>query len=197
MICKKCGSIVADGQLFCTVCGEKTEYNQSAQSADAPRNENGNYGAPNYSQNNAAYGNYGNYQNGPAANYGGGYYASGAPEYPRGSSNEKAPAVKDYLKWTLLYPLTMLIPGIGFIIYIVICFKFAFDNTFVGRANFFKATLITQAVALAVSAVVFIFIFAVFGSVVFAGFEMMDEISPEVFYEFSEEFNFLKMFLIH
>ncbi len=191
MTCKKCGNLVADGQLFCTVCGERAEVTKAA---DSPRTEGGyaNSGNMNYSSQN---GGYQGYQGNPDMNYSNnGYYAAGAPQYMQYNINDKAPTVKDYLKWTLLYPLTMLVPGIGFIIYIVICFKFAFDNTYVGRANFFKASLIAQAVALAVSAVVFIFIFIIFGSVAFTGIEMMEELYPEIFNEFEFGYNTLKMF---
>ena len=166
MTCKRCSANIADGQYFCPVCGERT--------VDAPKG----VGNMNYTVGNQN-GNFG-------AQYGGGYgnnpplYSQGVPSDPYSYMKDKVPTIKEYLKWTLLYPLCLLIPGIGFIVYLVICLKFAFDLTYVARANFFKATLIAQAVALVIVAAVAIVMFTVFGAVAFTGVDMLEEIYPGI-----------------
>ncbi len=181
MFCRKCGNPVYDGQLNCTVCGEAVTQTGN----QASYNNGGFYSDNMYSQPNNGF------RAVPSSNNG--FYAAGNQMYPGANMNDRIPEVKDYLKWTLLYPLAMLIPGVGFIVYLVISLKFAFDKTYIARANFFKATLIAQLIALGAALLVFIFVFAVFGSAVFAGFDMLDEVYPEIFNELKFGCNMLKM----
>ena len=213
MNCKKCNAPIAEGSLFCSECGERvvyqervnnqTEYN-SAENANSYNTNNVNYQNNTNYQNNSAYGkgadyqNNNNYQNnagyGNNENYsqyysaGGAYNNNGYQQYqgaPYGNpvENDKAPTIKDYLKWMLLYPLLNFIPGVGFIIYFALCIKHAFDTSNKGRSNYFKAILITMAATLAVTIVMMILIFGVLGFAVDTGMEIFKEVYPEIFDE--------------
>ncbi len=178
MICKRCSSDIADGQYFCPVCGEKM-----VNTANGVGNMN--YSA--YNQNGAVDARYGaGYGNNPPL------YSQGVPADLFASMQNKVPTVKEYLKWILLYPLSVLIPGIGIIVYLVICLKYAFDLTYVARSNFFKATLIAHAVAFVLVLIAVILIFGIFGAAVFTGVDMLEEIYPEITNEF--EYGNLRMF---
>ena len=177
MICKNCGADVPENDRFCSNCGAEMK-------TEAPLNENPvNEAAQNfnngYAANNTAYGAY--YGNQP----GNGFYAGNPAQSPQGywapPVNNNAPGVKEYLKWMFLYPLWNLIPGIGFIIYIAFCIKFAIDNTYTARANFFKATLIAQIIGIAIAVVMFIVMFAVAGVATAVGFSFLEEMDPSFF----------------
>ncbi|MBR3766962.1 MAG: zinc ribbon domain-containing protein [Clostridia bacterium] len=135
------------------------------------------------------------------AGYQDGYYSSqnaqqgGYSQYPYPPVNNRPASVKDYLKWMLLYPLWGLIPGIGFIIYIVLCFKYAFDNTFPARANYFKAVLIASAIGIMVAVIFACIMFMVLGTAAFVGASVFEEVSPEFYYEFQHGFDVLRIML--
>lgn len=181
---------------------------------DTVRENSGAYRSPTYGYNNGASpygqntvrGNVGPYQtqsngynqgfygnpagNGPGMNqqgYGG--YAPGGynPNFYNNGA-DRQPTVKEYLTWMLVYPLLSMIPGVGYIIYLVFCFKHAFDDTYRARANFFKATLITMAVSVGVAILFFIFMFFMLG--------VLEETAYSgVFNEFNDSHNFLRMML--
>ncbi len=181
MICKYCGFDIPENDRFCSNCGAEVK-------AEAPVNEvpvndaQQNLGGA-FSQGNTAYGNpqgaY--YANQP----GNGFYAGNPAQSPQGywapPVNDKAPALKDYLKWMLLYPLLNFIPGIGFIIYIAFCIKFAIDDTFKARANFFKAVLVAQIIGIVIAVLIFVVMFAIMGAAAAAGFSFLEEIDPSFF----------------
>ena len=81
----------------------------------------------------------------------------------------------------LLYPLWNLIPGIGFVIYIIVCIKYALDTSFTARANFFKATLITMLISIAMAVVMFIVFFGIAGAATAVGFSFLEELDPSLF----------------
>ena len=177
MICKNCGTDVPENDRFCSNCGAEmkteTPLNENPVNEAAQNFNNG------YAADNTAYGAYyGNQQNG-------GYYAGS----PAGNSqgywappvNDKAPALKDYLKWMLLYPLLNFIPGIGFIIYIAFCIKFAIDDTFKARANYFKAVLVAQIIGIVIAVLIFVVMFAIMGAAAAAGFSFLEEMDPSFF----------------
>ncbi len=101
---------------------------------------------------------YGGQQNPYGASYG---PYSNTNDYRQSFSvvDNSSPSVKDYLIWMLVYPLLNLIPFIGTVIYLVFCFKFAFDKSYTARSNFFKATLICLAISMAISVILFVFSF--------------------------------------
>ena len=177
MICKNCGADVPENDRFCSNCGAEMK-------TETPLNENPvNEAAQNfnnsYAADNTAYGAYyGNQQNG-------GYYAGNPAQAPQGywapPVNDKAPALKDYLKWMLLYPLLNFIPGIGFIIYIAFCIKFAIDDTFKARANYFKAVLVAQIIGIVIAVLIFVVMFAIMGAAAAAGFSFLEEMDPSFF----------------
>ncbi len=199
MNCVRCNAPLEEGAQFCSECGERvavqvnrsapSDFSSSAQ-PDFAANENGNayYGANNGNyQSNVNNGSYSQYSDAGSAYGNNAYqqypnYSSSPYGYP--TENNKAPEVKDYLKWMLLYPLLNFIPGIGFIIYVVICIKHAFDNQNKGRSNFFKAILVSMIASIVVMAVVMIVIFGVLGVAVGTGLEYFEEMYPEVFSEF-------------
>lgn len=192
MICRKCGEFIEDGASFCTNCGEKIQ----------PSNNGTENFAENVNENNSANNNGCAYENPQGGYYsdakGGAYPGSAqnpddAPGYWYPPVNDKAASVKDYLKWMLLYPLWALIPGVGFIIYLLVCFKNAFDGSFKARANFFKAVLITQAISLGIAILFFIIMFTVFGSLVATGMSSFEEMYPELFEEFEAGYNTLRI----
>ncbi len=177
MICKYCGFNVPENDRFCSNCGAEVK-------AEAPVNENPvNEAAQDfnngYAANNSAYGAYySNQQNG-------GYYGGGSADNTQGywapPVNNSAPGVKEYLKWMFLYPLWNLIPGIGFIIYIAFCIKYAIDNTYTARANYFKATLIAQIIGIVIAVLMFIIMFAAVGTATAVGFSFLEGMDPSVF----------------
>ncbi len=183
MICKNCGSDVSEYDRFCNNCGAEIKtappVREAAEnSSQGYGGNNHTYGADNnngyYSQNQGAY--YGNNQTG------GGFYGgqpAGNPQYGYWTPpvNNNAPGIKEYLKWMLLYPLWNLIPGIGFIIYIVICIKYALDTTYSARANFFKAMLISQLIGIGIAVVIFVVMFVLMG----VGFLTLEELEPSFF----------------
>lgn len=180
MICKNCGFQVPENDRFCSNCGAEvrteTPVNESAE------NVNGDF-----AKNNTAYGYYSSNQDGYYGNQqnNGGYYAGNPAGNPQGywapPVNDKAPGVKEYLKWMLLYPLWNLIPGVGFIIYIAFCIKYAIDSTYTARANFFKATLIAQLIGVVFAVLMFIVMFAAVGTATAFGFSFLEEMDPSFF----------------
>ena len=177
MICKYCGADVPENDSFCSNCGAEmkteTPLNENPVNEAAQNFNNG------YAADNTAYGAYyGNQQNG-------GYYAGNLAQAPQGywapPVNDKAPALKDYLKWMLLYPLLNFIPGIGFIIYIAFCIKFAIDDTFKARANYFKAVLVAQIIGIVIAVLIFVVMFAIMGAAAAAGFSFLEEMDPSFF----------------
>ncbi len=177
MICKFCGFDIPENDRFCSNCGAEVK-------AEAPVNENPvNEAAQDfnngYAANNTAYGAYySNQQNG-------GYYGGGSADNTQGywapPVNDKAPSLKDYLKWMLLYPLLNFIPGIGFIVYIAFCIKYAIDDTFKARANYFKAVLVAQIIGIVIAVLIFVVMFAVMGAAAATGFSFLEEIDPSFF----------------
>ncbi len=200
MNCKFCGEFINDGAAFCTNCGAKTDAVNEASVNNPVNEQESTENAQNF--NKAYYNNYGN----PAGSYSQqgmysenqGYsqnntYNQGSQPYWQPPINDKAASVKDYLKWMLLYPLWALIPGIGFFIYLVLCFKYAFDTGFKARANFFKATLITMAISVGIAAVIFILMFTVFGAFVATEFSTFEDMYPELYDEFMHGYNTLRI----
>lgn len=185
MICRKCGETIEDNALFCTNCGEKTVHKEAPAQENVSYQENTGYYENNNGGANSSHGQNGGFYSAPGAPYGQNMpYSNGAPWYP--PVNDKAASVKDYLKWMLLYPLWALIPGVGFIIYLVVCFKYAFDETFKARSNFFKATLITMAISVCIAIVMCIIMFSVVGGLVATGVDTFSEMYPELYEEFAE-----------
>ncbi len=159
MICRNCGTLIPDGNLYCSECGERVFPYEKTEPDPASETEP------------------------PTEPYEkGGYPPPYSFEPP---VKDKAPTVKDYLKWMLLYPLLTFIPGIGLIIYIVICVNHALDKTNVARANFFKATLISFVISIAVVAVVVIIFFALFAGLVASGASLYDDVYSDIFNEFA------------
>ena len=177
MICKYCGFEVPENDRFCSNCG--AEVRAAAPVSESPVNEPAQDFGGTYAGNNQPYGTY--YSNQP----GNGYYAGNPAQAPQGywaaPVNDKAPALKDYLKWMLLYPLLNFIPGIGFIIYIAFCIKFAIDDTYKARANFFKATLIAQIIGIVIAVLIFVVMFAIMGAATAVGFSFLEEMDPSFF----------------
>lgn len=202
MICRFCGVEIPENDRFCSNCGAEVAVQHLVSETPAEKNEQTGNGASN--QTNTPYGNNGEQQNGYF--YGGqnpgGFYAgtpAGAPQgYWVPPVNDKAPTLKDYLKWMLLYPLLNFIPGIGFIVYIVFCIKYALDNTFTARANYFKAVLVAQIIGIVIAAFIFIFMFGFLGFFVDSVFTGLEELDPSFFMDegfFMEEFNqFIRIF---
>lgn len=161
MNCRKCGTALSDGTVFCPNCGEnQTQGASGSYSAGYSYGNNADY-----ANQNAGYGN----QNGGYGNQNGDYGNTNPYQYANTYNpvNNSAPTVKDYLKWMLLYPLVSIIPVVGFIVYIVMCFNFAFDKTNVARSNFYKALLICAAISIGVGVIIFLLMFAL-------GFAMLD-----------------------
>lgn len=205
MICRKCGETIEDNALFCTNCGEKTVkadspeqnnagYQENVSKGEAPAQDNYGYQNNFNAGANSAPSQDAGFYSAPGAPYGQNTpYSNGAPWYP--PINDKAASVKDYLKWMLLYPLWALIPGVGFIIYLVVCFKYAFDETFKARSNFFKATLITMAISVCFAVVMCIIMFGVVGGLVSSGMDTFSEMYPELYEEFAEGYyNAMRIF---
>lgn len=198
MNCKFCGEYVENGAAFCTNCGAKIEaVNEGSVNNFGNTQENSQYfngvnyngygnSAENFENRGMYSENQGYYQNNP--------YDQGNQGYWQPPVNDKAASVKDYLKWMLLYPLWALIPGIGFFIYLVLCFKYAFDTGFKARANFFKATLITMAISVGIAAVIFILMFTVFGAFVATEFSTFEDMYPELYEEFMHGYNTMRIF---
>ncbi len=190
MVCKKCGNEIAEGSRFCTVCGEQVNDGFQAGTENFNANANNNYGQYN---NNAS----------DNQNAGGYYYQqqSGAPYYgeqPYSCApqvNDKAPSLKDYLKWILLYPLWNFIPGVGFIIYILVCFKHAFDTTNKAKSNFFKAMLVSQAITIGITVIMMIIFFSIVGEFATSVPEVFEEIDPNFFFEYSENIPYSDSFI--
>lgn len=197
MICKYCGFNVPENDRFCSNCGADL-YAAEAPAAAALVNEPVQNAGGEYAQNNTAYGYYADNQAGYYANnqQNGGYYAGAPAGNPQGywapPVNDKAPPLKDYLKWILLYPLLNFIPGIGFIVYIALCIKNAADNTYTARSNFFKAMLISQAIGFGI-AIVFFVVMMVITTV--AGVALFDEMDPSVFMDefYYDAYDFLSL----
>ncbi len=173
MFCKYCGADIRENDSFCGNCGADVKaqaYSETQQKTEA-------YG--HNSQDSGAY--YGNQQNN------GGFYgdnsAANNPSqgYWAPPVNNKAPDIKEYLKWMLLYPLWNLIPGIGFIIYIVFCIKYALDTTYPARANYFKATLVAQVLGVVFAVLMFIVMFVFMGVTATAGYSFLEEMDPSFF----------------
>lgn len=180
MICKNCGFQVPENDRFCSNCGAEvrteTPVNESAE------NVNGDF-----AKNNTAYGYYSSNQDGYYGNQqnNGGYYAGNPAGNPQGywapPVNDKAPGVKDYLKWMLLYPLWNLIPGVGFIVYLVLCFKFALDTANKAKSNYFKAMLIAQVISIAVGVLMVVVMFAFLSIVEGSFLGALEELDPDFF----------------
>ncbi len=192
MNCKFCGEIIDEGAAFCTNCGAKIEAQYSEGVNEQVNSENA------QSFNNSYYNGYENPQENYSQQYNNGYsqynpeFQGNAPWYP--PVNDKAASVKDYLKWMLLYPLWTLVPCVGFLIYIVVCFKYAFDDSFKARSNFFKAMLITMAVSIGIAVAVFIFMFTVLGTFMVSEFSGFEELYPEIYHEFMDGYNTMRIF---
>ena len=185
MICKYCGFDIPENDRFCSNCGAEVKAETPVN--EAPVNEETQNFNNGYNGNNTAYGNYqepqGAYYSSQPGN--GGFYAGNPAQSSQGywapPVNDKAPALKDYLKWMLLYPLLNFIPGIGFIIYIAFCIKFAIDDTYKARANFFKATLIAQIIGIVIAVLIFVVMFAIMGAATAVGFSFLEEMDPSFF----------------
>lgn len=185
MTCKNCGFDIPENDRFCSNCGAevKAEIPVSENPVnEAPQNFNGTNDG-----NNTAYG---NYQEPQGVYYGnqpgnGGFYAGNPAQPSQGywtpPVNDKAPSLKDYLKWMLLYPLLNFIPGIGFIVYIAFCIKYALDDTFKARANYFKAVLVAQIIGIIIAVLIFVVMFAVMGAAAATGFSFIEEMDPSFF----------------
>ena len=153
MICKNCGFDIPENDRFCSNCGAEVTVQPPVN--EAPVNDaqtNAPQGDMYGSGQNAYYGN---------QNNGSGFYAGNPQGYWAPPVNDKAPEIKDYLKWMLVYPLLNLIPGVGFILYIAFCIKYAIDNTYKARANYFKAVLVAQLIGLAIAVLICIFMFGI------------------------------------
>ncbi len=183
MICRNCGTENADGVKFCTSCGapfivQSAPVNENAQSGSY--GEAG--GAYSYQQpfnsQEQYYGNPGYAQQPPY----GGYYAPPV--------NDKIATVKDYLKWMLLYPLVNFIPGIGSVIFIVLCIKYAFDDSFKARANYFKAMLIVNAITVGAVILICFALIPVFVFLTDSAVDAFQDFDPSVFYDGNFEYYF-------
>ena len=196
MICNNCGVPVSENDRFCQNCGAEV-IRADAPAAEPAENNNGTYNEN--MQTDTAGGYYSSDQGGFYSNSqnNGGYYAGNQQSYWTPPVNDKAPTVKDYLKWMLLYPLINFIPGIGFIAFIVLCFKYALDNSFTARANYFKAMLIAQLVGFAIAIAVIVAMFVAIGTATAIGFSFLEEFDPSYFaHEFQEGIhNFLSVAL--
>ena len=162
MICRNCGTELPDGALYCAECGERVfPYEKTAPDPS--------------------------YESEPPVNpYEKGGYPPPPPPYSyEPPVNDKAPTVKDYLKWMLLYPLLTFIPGVGLIIYLVLCVNHAFDKTNVARASFFKAMLISFIISIAAVAVAVIIFFSLFAGLVAGGATFYDDVYSDIFNEFA------------
>lgn len=182
MFCKKCGFEIPENAGFCPNCGERFIFTEEPENEKSAENDFRGY----YQQN--LYSNTNNYSDSGYSNADGGYREpeNGAyppPYYP--PVNDKAPELKDYLKWMFLYPLLMFIPGVGAIAYFVICIVRALDKTYVARANYFKALLIAQIVTMVLAFAVIILIVTVFGGIFASGADLFEEAYPEFFEEFA------------
>ena len=155
MICKNCGFEIPENDRFCSNCGVEVTAQARVNEAQVNEPQENMYGG--YAQGDM----YGNGQNAYYGNQnvGGGFYAGNPQGYWAPPVNDKAPEIKDYLKWMLVYPLLNLIPGVGFILYIAFCIKYAIDNTYKARANYFKAVLVAQLIGLAIAVLICIFMF--------------------------------------
>ncbi len=170
MNCTNCGSPIENGVAFCTNCGAKVP-DGAANNAQGQQNASYNYQA------NAGYG------NAPQGNNYGGYdpYMNQAPQQPQYTSPyyqnpaDKVPTTGEYIKWMFLYPLFNLIPIAGFIIYIVMCFKNAFDTSYKARANYFKAMLILWAISIGISIVIGVIITILITTGVLAGMDFFSD----------------------
>ena len=173
MICRNCGFENAVGAQFCENCGAAV----TAETAE----KNKEY----YSDYRNADGQHGGYYQNQSANHT--YYS----DYSPSSQTEKSPTVGEYLKWMLVYPLLNLIPGIGFIVYILFCVKYAFDGNYKARANFFKAILLSSLVGIALIVVIVWLIIFIFGAVAGIGVSVLDEVfDPSLFSDGSFEHYF-------
>ena len=185
-----------------SVNAEKINGNLFSEAPEQAQNNNGVYqnGNPPDGFNNGAYysgGNFNGFNNNQYQNNtqnmgfnpgNAGYPPQGTPYYWQSPVNDKAAELKDYLKWMLLYPLLNFIPGIGFIIYIAFCIKFAIDDTYKARANFFKATLIAQIIGIVIAVLIFVVMFAIMGAATAVGFSFLEGTDPSYFMnEFYDE----------
>lgn len=193
MICRICGFENAEGSRFCTECGtafeqENVQTAESTVNAEAGTSENmgaayetysdnvgaqtdggAYYNQQNTENNQSYYGNAGYYQQPP---YGG---------YSAPADSNRVATVKDYLKWMLLYPLLPCIPVVGFIIYLVLCIKNAFDSSFKARANFFKANLIVIAISVGVAILLCMIIFPILVFMTDSVATTLQDMDPSIF----------------
>lgn len=206
MICRKCGFEIPEGAAFCSNCGEKVfyyeehepikeEFKEEPHKEEPYREEP--YREEPYREEPYREEPYREepyreepyreepyreepYREEPYREpYSGGTYP---PPY-NPPVNDKSPGLKEYLKWMLLYPLLMFIPGIGALAYFVICIIHALDKSYVARANYFKAILISQLIAFAIVGVIMFLIFVVFGSLVTSGISFFEEAYSGVYDE--------------
>lgn len=169
MNCTNCGFPIENGVGFCTNCGAKASnetVNNTAPAGD-PYNYQGGAGYDNYAQGNN-HGGYDPYMNQAPVQ------PPYAQPYNYRDSSERVPTMGDYIKWMFLYPLFNLIPIVGFIVYIVMCIKNAFDTSFKARANYFKAMLVVWAISIVLMVVMFILMFTVFGASFAAGIDYFE-----------------------
>lgn len=175
MICRKCGFEVPEGAAFCSNCGEKVfAYKEPEREFD---------GEPEPFREEP-------YSDPYKEPYSGGAY----PPHYNPPVNDKAPGLKEYLKWMLLYPLLMFIPGVGTIAYFVVCIIRALDKTYEARANYFKAVLIVQIITIVIAVLFIIIVFAVFGSLVATGVSTIEDMYPGFYDEFLDGYNTLCVF---
>lgn len=141
MICTKCGAYIEDGNEFCSSCGTKVNTTQNNTAYGKSANP---YAAPGFAQ--APTGGPNVYQAPPQTGY------VQQPVYQNPA--DRVPTLGEYIKWMFLYPLLTFIPIAGFIIYIIMCFKNAFDVTYKARANYFKAYLVIWAISIGIFVVI-------------------------------------------
>lgn len=174
MICRNCGFENAEGTRFCVNCGAPVQENNGAQENFNYSHQNNN-GQPN-----------GYYQQNPDVNP---YYGN----YPAQPNN--TPSVKEYLKWMILYPLLNFIPGIGFIVYILFCVKFAFDDSYKARSNFFKAMLVSMVIGIGIAVIMFVVMFSVLIAVEGSAFAVLEELDPDFFMDEGHFLNVAGIFM--
>lgn len=191
--CRNCGAPVETRSTvgnedhtevhYCENSDKRYGQNEQSYSFEKYQNNTNGYSAGQgpYGYGQTQYNNQQQYNGTKCPPYGSNQYPYGgnsAPGYNNAyepDQGERMPKMKDYLKWMLLYPLVNLIPGVGFIAYIVMIIVMAFSSVDKARSEFFKAQCICMLIGVGVGVIITLIMLFV-----------VDVTIPNIFEEFSD-----------